>query len=102
MEPFEDFLEETRRDKVYLDYIKTLPCICGYHIYGEICPHHVCTGGKALKCSDYETVPLCAKCHREIHQYGREWYEKNKSIKIDKYVIECLSQFIYQKLNRVE
>lgn len=27
--------------------------------------------GMGIKCSDYDTAPLCSRCHRFWHQHGR-------------------------------
>lgn len=59
------FKKQPARDKRYLGWIKTLPCLdCGYH---DTVPHHVFTGGMSTKCSDYDTIPLCHVCHHEWH-----------------------------------
>lgn len=53
---------KTPRDKKYLAFIRTLPC-CDCGLPGPSEAHHIFTGGMALKCSDYDTVPLCRGCH---------------------------------------
>lgn len=54
------------RDKKYLAWVKTLPCIeC--QAPGPSEPHHTETGGTGIKGSDYSAVPLCNKHHQEWH-----------------------------------
>lgn len=67
------FKQKTPRNKKYLDWIKTIPCcICLKPPLSD--PHHVNEdgkGGKGIKCSDYRAIPLCHKCHVDIHQLGK-------------------------------
>lgn len=54
------------RDEAYLAFIRRQPCL----VPGCTRPaeaHHFGRGGTALKCSDYETVPLCHEHH--VHQW---------------------------------
>lgn len=74
-----NFKEKTPRDERYLDWIRSLPCDnCGYPPRSEA--HHARTGGVALKCSDYLTVPLCGVRGRGCHGQAdkglqAEWWE---------------------------
>ena len=62
----------TERNRKYLDWICTLPCtVCG----GRAEPHHEGeegNGGMGMKCSDYDTVPLCRDHHQYRHLVGRK------------------------------
>jgi hypothetical protein len=38
-------------------------------------PHHEGKHGMGIKASDYDTLPLCFRCHRERHQAGKSiWH----------------------------
>jgi hypothetical protein len=59
---------KTIRDKKYMDWVKTLPCmICGRQSE----PHHEGARGIGIKASDWDTIPLCNVHHRDRHQTGR-------------------------------
>lgn len=67
------------RDRKYLAWIHTLPClICGLLEREQVTPTeaaHVGLRGLMQKCSDRETIPLCAEHHRtgaqSHHRAGR-------------------------------
>lgn len=60
-------LRKPARDKKYLKWIKTKPCVrCGRPADD---PHHIFGSSGSLKSSDYHTVPVCRECHN--------FYEKN-------------------------
>ena len=85
----------TYRNKAYLKYIRNLPClVCGR----PAVPHHVETGGTAMKCSDYRTIPLCQGCHTSsnyaIHKLGKSKFEKEFNIDINREMIKLLEDFI--------
>jgi len=53
------------RSEEYLEYIRGLPCcVCGEPTE----PHHLLTGGVALKGSDFGCVPLCRYHHGRLHE----------------------------------
>lgn len=56
------------KNKPYLAFVRTLPCCnCGNP---ETEPHHIIGVGLGMmagKASDIHTMPLCRKCHDEIH-----------------------------------
>lgn len=59
----------------YLRWIRTLPCChCGNP---ESEPHHIIgvgLGAMGLKASDIHTMPLCRRCHDELHrEQGMTW-----------------------------
>lgn len=58
--------QKTNRDKKYLEWLKTLPCVaCGrYPIEGvlQVVPAHS-GGGMALKGDDFDSLPLCVDDH---------------------------------------
>jgi 5-methylcytosine-specific restriction endonuclease McrA len=63
------------RSKKYLKWVKTLPCcICGL----DGCdPHHAIgmkLGGMGTKAPDDMVMPLCRKCHSDMHNKPQLWY----------------------------
>lgn len=61
------------RDRKYLDYLRTQPCIITGLRGTEDDPveaAHIGTAGKGLKSSDNEALPLCHSIHAECHQKG--------------------------------
>jgi len=74
--------EKTPRDEAYLRFIRSQPCfLVGMSridptipdCFGEVAPHHFGKGGTSIKCSDYETVPLCVGHHSMVHSEGCSW-----------------------------
>jgi hypothetical protein len=67
-----NFKQKTVRDKKYISWLKTLPCLlCGK----ESEPHHVNVkgfGGKGIKTADQRSIPVCHEHHMEIHNNGRD------------------------------
>ena len=60
-------------NKIYTDWVATLPCAnCGIHDE-TIVPHHLkhvgieITSGMGRKASDWMTMPLCFNCHSKLH-----------------------------------
>ena len=65
------------RDREYLRYIKSCPCVaCGQSWWVD--PAH--TGPHALgqKASDYDTIPLCRECHRDFDTNPVKFAEAHK------------------------
>lgn len=60
------------RDKEYLAYIRRQGCLLCRN-YAE--SHHLKHGGVGTKGSDYDTVPLCWRHHRELHDTGVSGFE---------------------------
>lgn len=65
--------EKTWRSEKYLNFIRQQPCANCFkpsHIEGSAAHHINGQGlgvGKSIKVSDAYTIPLCARCHAEIH-----------------------------------
>jgi hypothetical protein len=73
---------KTIRDKKYMEWIKTLPCIiCQRNTPSD--PHHTKTGGKGIKACDYTCVPLCHKHHVEIHTVGTRTFQRIYDVDFD-------------------
>lgn len=62
-------LEKTKRDPLYLVWMRTQPCTkCGLvSFYMGTHAHHVATGGMGIKCDDDRSIPLCNEHHAQIH-----------------------------------
>jgi hypothetical protein len=45
--------------------------------------HHIKTGGRARKADARFIVPLCAVCHDDLHQHGRQSFEDRWAIWLD-------------------
>lgn len=69
------------QDKDYLAYIRRQPCAVCMTDQG-VQPHHLDTGGMGTKCSDYLTAPLCARCHRELHDTGQKAFQQAKGVNL--------------------
>ena len=57
----------------HLKYVRQLPCcVCG--MTGGVDPHHLRSfafgRGMGMKSDDKWTVPLCRKCHNDVHMVG--------------------------------
>ena len=71
--------DNPERNKKYREWVRTHPCLaCG--VSDEtIADHHIHKLGKGIKCSDYETVPVCYDHHQEVEK-SREDFERKYSI----------------------
>lgn len=61
----------------YTDWVKTQVC-CGCGAPGDD-PHHIIGhgfGGTGTKAGDFHVMPLCRKCHRELHDDVSGWERK--------------------------
>lgn len=59
----------TERDKKYLAWIRTLPCLVCQST--PVHPHHEGSHGMGIKTSDRNTLPLCHTHHQERHDRGK-------------------------------
>ena len=66
------------KSKPYLEWVATLPCseckatdgtVVAHHLKGRYSP---LSGGAGYKASDWLTMPLCFKCHTQIHSGDAE------------------------------
>ena len=71
-----------RRDPEFMAWFREM---CGIRYYNcKVCgeraePHHVVSvgaGGDDIG----NVVPLCRPCHREVHDNGREWFERIRDV----------------------
>ena len=82
--------------------MRTLPCLISGR--GGVDPHHLKTVGmgrkRALpKWEDFTTIPLCRKHHQELHQIGRETFERKYYINLYKEALKILAQWIFNEEN---
>lgn len=72
------------RSPKHLAAVRKLPCCLGLvSCHGPIHAHHVrtaATSGTGLKPSDYQTVPLCERHHREIHNHGSTTFAERHEV----------------------
>lgn len=48
-----------------------------------------------MKCSDYETVPLCEKHHRELHDSGAQTFQDQHKLQLD-----LEARFLHERYQR--
>src|SRR4030042_6190793 len=91
---------KTHRDEEYLAYIRTLPCV----VCGKIpCQaHHLSCGGKALKCNDLETAPLCPEHHSELTNNGKKTFIEKYGIDWKTIRLNCLVGYIGKDRPEIE
>lgn len=61
------------RDRAYLDWLRTQPCILtGFHAteFEAVDPCHIGTAGKGMKSPDNEALPIRHSLHVEGHSSG--------------------------------
>lgn len=76
------------RDRAYLAWIRLKPCVGCRRIAKQA--HHVIARGAGG--SDYQTVPLCFRCHRQVHDFGRDFFEVKHAIDL-----EIEARLLFQK-----
>jgi len=80
------------KNEKYLRFIRSKGCvICGHP---AVAHHEQVTGrGMGIKSSDYETIPLCEKCHEARHRLGKDTFWQGYDIQ--KLIIEHLTEYIH-------
>jgi hypothetical protein len=89
------------KSKPYLEWVATLPCAACEIRDGTVVAHHWkgegghLSGGMGLKASDWLTMPLCHKCHSQIHSgdaalisWQREYILRTLDIAFNSGIIE--------------
>lgn len=74
------------KSKEHLEFVRNLPCIVTGKNPSE--PHHVIT--KKTANNDYLCIPLCHEKHRELHDIGRERFERKYGIDLTDAVLAVL------------
>jgi hypothetical protein len=86
------------KDKKYIKYIESLPCVVGMDCYGDIVAHHVEAGGVGMKCSDYRTISTCQNHHtpgdESIHKLGVSRFEDKHRLDLKAIMIVNLERYI--------
>lgn len=76
----------------YLDHVRGYPCfLCGEP---QTDAHHIEAGGTGTKGSDTHTIPLCRKCHNEVHQEGARYIEQQYERDAWKFVAYLQTEFM--------
>ncbi len=84
-------LQAPERDTSYLEFVRSRQCIvCAAAPPSQ--PHHTERGGVALKGSDLFCLPVCASCHREIHDTGQAAYWDDHNVW--EYIARTLAAFV--------
>jgi len=66
------------QDAKYTQWVKTLKCCgCGDQSDDPHHPHGAGFKGMGTKVPDYWCIPLCRKCHDELHHDVHAWEESN-------------------------
>lgn len=73
-----------QRDRGYLAWIRTLPCLCCGSETDIQAAHTGSDGGMAIKASDGTAIPLCADCHtaaaHAYHRLGRAEFARRHQL----------------------
>lgn len=87
----------TFRSERYLEFVRTLPCaVCGTPY---VAPHHAGDDrGMSLKCSDTRTIPLCARCHTEMHQRGVITFQLVHNFDVKDSIIQTLERYVMENM----
>lgn len=73
-----------KADSDYLAWIRTLPCVFASEACeGPTEAHHRTGGGMGLKTSDRETIPLCARHHKDRHDHTGPFFQMTKAERKD-------------------
>jgi hypothetical protein len=103
-EPITPVSKEDKRSVHYLSFVRSLPCI-GCQLSGEkqtsdTTAHHVYTGGMALKCPDFFTVPVEYVRHvtgpKSIATLGKvDWLKYHKADSWEILTLLVLKRYLY-------
>ena len=88
------------RDADYTRFIKRLPCVACLRTWC-IDPAHTGPHGIGQKASDYDALPGCPECHRELHRLGPVRFQIGHGDIDFKEVIAMLHQFYQWETGRV-
>ena len=89
---------KTYRSEAYLSFVRTFPCcVCGNTATDA---HHTGTNrGMGIKANDLTAVPLCRKCHTELHSVGVNTFVDRHFVEMDLVEVnrDILAEFIQEK-----
>lgn len=103
-----------RKNESYLEFVREHPTCTAWEIasylavmeerqaggYPETVSHHVRMGGgggMGLKPSDYRSVPLMDREHRELHQKGEPSFWAARGVNPDKIIITLLTAWLGER-----
>lgn len=90
-------------DEDYLHWVRMQPCVvCGSNV-GCDAHHWIGTrsAGTGTKVDDYYTMPLCRRCHRELHQKGHRTWEHTHGITQERAVAKTLRRaLVHEAVDR--
>ena len=94
--------KKTGRDPAYLDFIRSLPCVCCFNHRG-IESAHVGERGLSQRCPDREAIPLCKWHHTEgpesHHRLGKRFWAK-WNLNRDELIAQLQSRYNKEKVCR--
>lgn len=102
----QEAIEGIPRNPLYLRFVSKLPCIAtgetppddGWEPYQVgMDPHHVGTGGTAIKASDYTCVPLCREAHTYLHDNGVRAFQEAYSVNLPVELFQTLHLFVTEQ-----
>ena len=94
------------RDPIFLRFVSRLPCVAtgtpapeegwGLDTIAIVAndPHHVGTGGKGIKGSDYTALPLCREAHDFYHAKGLRAFEKKYGVNVAVALFQTLHLYV--------
>ena len=87
------------RDLLYLDFVRDHPCLVCSDQKTPTEAAHVGARGLIQKCSDYQTVPLCAEHHRTgkdaHHRLGRNFF-KHWGLDVSNVTLELRARYLVE------
>jgi hypothetical protein len=66
-----------------VEFVNARPCVGCLTEYRLRENHHIKTGGKGRKADAKFIVALCAVCHDDLHQHGRESFEERYAVHLE-------------------
>lgn len=79
---------------LYLQFVKSKPCIISHECKGPIDAHHlVAQGWRQSKRNDLTAISLCRAAHSEIEQIGVEKFEHKYEVNIWREVAWLLIEY---------
>lgn len=78
--------------KARVAFVRSLPCVAALSVRWPCFPGaenaHVGTGGRGRKADAARIVPLCPNHHRELHNLGRDEFERRRILNLDWHAAE--------------
>ena len=91
---------QTFKSKIYLAFVKALPCVVGHNCEGDVVAHHTSTGGMGCKGSDADAIPLCHKHHDEHDHIGKVSFYLKYNLDRWQCVAKTLEVFVVKMLEK--